>query len=424
MINSWDLNNGAKLVVEDIPYVKSAAMGVYIKIGARHEPPHLAGASHFLEHMLFKGTPSRTARDIAESMEGIGGQLNAFTSKEYTCVYARTLDEDIYTAMDIIFDMIFNSLLAARDLDTERNVIIEEINMYEDTPDELIHDVFARKFWEGHPMGNSILGSAESITAMNRDELIKYYKQYYVPANMVISLAGNIDVTKIRDYVESKLDSQTGPAPLFTPERRPGSMPFVNLVSKDVEQMQICLGVPGISYHDEDRYTQNVMNSILGGGMSSRLFQRLREELGLAYSVYSYPANYSDTGLFSIYIGTNPTRIDQFCTAFYEQMEQFVAKGVNEEEVRRTQKLMKSSISLGLESVMNRMTRLGKSVLMYDHITTPEEIIEKIYAVKPDMVQEMAQRIFKPELFSIAAIGDQEVLPLVEQEYQKYWGKK
>lgn len=424
MINRWNLGNGAQLVVEDLPYVKSAAVGVYIKIGSRHEPPHLAGASHFLEHMLFKGTEQRTAREIAETMEGMGGQLNAFTSKEYTCVYARTLDEDIYAAMDIVFDMVFNSQITKRDLDTERKVIIEEINMYEDTPDDLIHDVFARKFWDGHSMGNPILGSVQSITEMDRDEMFQYYQTNYVPANMVISVAGNIDGDRVRDYLGNKLASHKGTAPLFEKTKPQLNGPFMNLVAKDVEQMQICLGVPGLSYHEKERYTQNVMNSILGGGMSSRLFQRLREELGLAYSVYSYPASYSDTGLFSIYIGTSPARVDQFCGAFFEEMERFKKEGVSEEEVSRTQKLMKSSISLGLESVMNRMTRLGKAVLMYNNIVTPEEIIEKIYTVKPHMVQEMAERLFKPELFSIAAIGGEEHLPLVEKEYKQRWGKK
>ncbi len=423
MIESWKLGNGANLVVENIPYVKSAAIGVYIKSGSRYESPSLAGASHFIEHMLFKGTPQRTARDIAESMESMGGQLNAYTSKEHTCFYARTLDEDIFTAMDIIFDMVFNSLLAEKDLDVERQVIIEEINMYEDTPDELIHDVFARKFWEGHPVGNSILGSSGSIAAMDRDELFKYYQTYYVPANMIISVAGNVDITRVKDYIEEWLDRYGGSIPASSIQVPRFNKPFIQLVPKEVEQLQICLGVPGISYHDESRFTQNVMNSILGGGMSSRLFQKLREELGLAYSVYSYPANYSDTGLFSIYIGTSPANIDQFCSNLHDQIDQFVQQGVSEVEIGRTQKLMKSSISLGLESVMNRMTRLGKAIMMYGTIMSPEEIINRIYKVTPEMVQAMARDIFNGQHFSVAAIGNDSVLPSVEKEFSKWWGE-
>jgi predicted Zn-dependent peptidase len=424
VINNWTLSNGAKLVTEDIPYLKSAAIGVYIRVGSRNEVPKLAGASHFLEHMLFKGTPRRTARDIAEIMEGMGGQLNAFTSKEYTCIYARTLDEDIYSAGEIVFDMLFNSLLADKDLDTERNVVVEEINMYEDTPDELIHDLFARKFWDNHPLGGSILGSRESIQNMKRDDLFHYYKEYYVPANMVVSIAGNIDNQKIKDFVERQLELHRGPAPVVSQQEPATHTSFINLLPKELEQIQICLGVPGISYHDESRYTQNVMNSILGGGMSSRLFQRLREELGLAYSVYTYPSSYSDTGLYSIYIGTSSAKIGQFCSALNNEILHFISDSVSEEEINRTQKLMKSSISLGLESVMNRMTRLAKNIIMYDEIIPPEDVIERVYEVKPFMVKEMAERIFRPELFSLAAIGDKEVLPVIEQEFHKWWGNK
>jgi predicted Zn-dependent peptidase len=424
LIDNWILSTGAKLVVEDIPYLKSAAIGVYIRVGSRNETPNMAGASHFLEHMLFKGTSKRNAREIAESFESIGGQLNAFTSKEYTCVYARTLDEDLERAMEIVFDMLFDSQLNKKDLDTERNVVIEEINMYEDTPDELIHDVFARKFWEDHPMGSSILGTIDTISAMNRDELFQYYKKYYVPNNMIIAVAGNVDNYKVRDFIENALELYGNNIPDFKKENPVGGIPFISLVPKEVEQVQICLGVPGISYHDENRYTQNVMNSILGGGMSSRLFQKLREELGLAYSVYSYPSNYSDTGLYSIYIGTSPDKVGQFYAALYEQINDFVTHGVTADEITRTQKLMKSSISLGLESVMNRMTRLAKSMLMYDEIVTPEEIIERVYAVKPDMILNMARQIFKPERFSLAAIGDKDVLPVVGQEFQKWWGSR
>ncbi|MDD4803492.1 MAG: pitrilysin family protein, partial [Syntrophomonas sp.] len=259
---------------------------------------------------------------------------------------------------------------------------------------------------------------------MEQDKLIRFYKENYVPANMIISVAGHVDNQRIRDFIEQNLEPHKGELK-YTEQLKPSRSPaFINLVSKEVEQIQICLGVPGISYHDQDRYTQNVMNSILGGGMSSRLFQKLREELGLAYSVYSYPSNYSDTGLYSIYIGTGPGKVGQFCAAFNEQINDFLANGVSAEEISRTQKLMKSSISLGLESVMNRMTRIAKSMLMYGEIISPEEIIERVYAVNQDMIKEVSNRILKPEMFSIAAIGDKEVLPVVEQEFQKWWGNR
>ena len=422
MINSWKLNSGAKLVVEEIPYIKSVAVGVYIKVGSRNEIPAIAGASHFIEHMLFKGTNKRSARQIAETFEGMGGQLNAFTSKEYTGLYARTLDEDIYQAMEIIFDMIFSSKFSKKDFNTERGVVIEEINMYEDAPDDLIHDVFGQKFFSGHPLGFPILGTLETINNMERDTLRDYYHTHYQPDNMIFSVAGNVDANKIRDFIEKKCAEHTNkPLPDRLENPHPGTR-FIELVSKEVEQVQICLGVPGISYHSEERYTQNVLNSILGGGMSSRLFQSLREERGLAYSVYSYPSSYKDSGLYTIYIGTSPAKVPQFFEAFHEQLQELLDSGVSNDEIERTQKLMKSSIYLGMESVMNRMSRLAKSMLMYDAIQPTEEVIEKIYAVTPEMDNQYAARTLQPESFSLGAIGNNEVLPTVEKEFQKLWG--
>ncbi len=423
MINCWSLSSGGKLVVEEIPYLKSAAIGVYIKVGSRNESPDIAGASHFVEHMLFKGTEKRTAREIAETFEGMGGQLNAFTSKEYTGIYARTLDEDIYQAIEIVFDMLFHSHFNEKDFNTEREVVIEEINMYEDAPDELIHDVYAQKFFAGHPLGFPILGTLETITNMQRDVLFNYYRQHYLPANMVFAVAGNVDENKIREAIEKQTAQLIGKVVESILQIPEPTTSFINLLPKEVEQVQICLGVPGISYHSSDRYTQNVMNSILGGGMSSRLFQSLREERGLAYSVYSYSSSYVDAGLYTIYIGTGPGKVAQFYEALYEQLQEFVDKGVSSEEITRTQKLMKSSIFLGLESVMNRMTRIAKSLLMYDEIVAPEEVIERIYGVTADMVNDFARQMLKPESFSMAAIGDKQVLQSVEQEYLKWWGK-
>ncbi|MDD3023230.1 MAG: pitrilysin family protein [Syntrophomonadaceae bacterium] len=422
LISSWNLSKGSTLVVEEIPYLKSAAIGVYIKVGSRHERPNIAGASHFIEHMLFKGTPRRTAREIAEGFEKIGGQLNAFTSKEYTCIYARTLDEDIYIAMDIIFDMLFNSGFVSKDFNTEKEVIIEEINIYEDTPDDLIHDVFSRNLWKGHAMGSPILGTLDSVGSFDRQEIHDYYKACYVPANMVIALAGNIDKEKIKESIESYLESENK-GEVNLPQVKPSGMEsFVSMVEKDTEQVQLCIGVPGISYYNPERYTQNVMNSILGGGMSSRLFQSIREERGLAYSVYSFPANYSDTGAYSVCIGTGPTKVSTFFEALFKELDKFTRQGVSDEEVARTQQLIKSSMYLGLESVMNRMSRLGKSLLMYGELKSVEDVITDILAVNAGMVQDFASELLKKPNFSLAAIGPAEVLTEVEKEYRKWWG--
>lgn len=421
MINYWTLDNKAKLVVEEIPYLKSAAVGIYIKVGSRHESSQLSGGSHFIEHMLFKGTPRRSAREIAESFEGIGGQLNAYTSKEHTCVYARTLDENLQDGMDILFDMVFNSAFTERDFETEKGVVIEEINMYEDTPDDLIHDVFAQKLWQGHSMGSPILGTLDTVSGFNRDEIYNFYRQNYVPANMIIAVAGNVDSQKIKDQVEHHLQGkslQEVHLPQITPQP---SQPFTNMVVKDTEQVQICLGVPGISYYDERRFTQNIMNSILGGGLSSRLFQALREERGLAYSVYSSPSNYSDTGAFSIYVGTGPNKLSSFFEVLHQELDRFTREGVTDQEVQRTQQLVKSSMYMGLESVMNRMSRLGKALMMYDRIVTVEEVMERILKVNQDQVNQFATDLLHPKQFSLAAIGTEDALEVVEKEFRRWW---
>ncbi|MDD3853059.1 MAG: pitrilysin family protein [Syntrophomonadaceae bacterium] len=421
MINSWKLGSQAQLVIEEIPYVKSAAIGVFIKVGSRHETPEIAGGSHFIEHMLFKGTEQRNAREIAESFESIGGQLNAYTSKEYTCVYARTLDENIYTATEIIFDMLFNSVFEAKEFSTEKEVVIEEINMYEDNPDDLIHDVFAQKMWAGHTMGLPILGTLDSVTNFSRDNILDFYHKCYTPSNMVIAIAGNVETEKMRDKIEdilNKVSGQQVALPSLPPQQYNR---FTSLVEKDTEQVQICWGVPGLNYHDPGRYALNIMNSILGGGLSSRLFQSLREELGLAYSIYSSSSAYSDTGACSIYIGTGPGKIERCQEALYEQIMKFGQEGVTDIEVQRTQQMVKSSMYMGMESVMNRMSRLGKSILMYGRVIPIEEVMENVMKVKYDEVNQLAAKILVREKFSMAAIGTKEALSLAENEYTKHW---
>lgn len=421
MIYKWQEENSAKIIVEEIPYLRSAGIGVYIKVGSRHEPLELKGASHFLEHMLFKGTEKRTAREIAESFEEIGGQLNAFTSKEYTGIYARTLDEHIYMAIEIIFDMLFNSSINLKDINTEREVILEEINMYEDTPDELIHDLFAQKFWTGHPMGSPILGTPESLNEISRDDLYDYYKTYYNPSNMVIVVAGNVNALKIKEDIMKYLLNKKSIAVLADTVESIEQSAFIDFLPKTTEQVQICLGVPGISFHHQDRHTQMIMNSIFGGGLSSRLFQSIREELGLAYSVYSYPATYSDTGSFCIYAGTSPGKISTFFEALDTEIQKFITQGISEDELSRTKQLLKSSIYLGLESVMNRINRIAKSELIYNEIISPDQVIESIYKVEKEKVQEFAEGLLKKDLFSLVAIGSKEIEEEVSDEFNKRW---
>jgi len=421
MISYWTLSNGARVVVEEIPHVRSAAIGIYVGVGSRHETKGLKGASHFIEHMLFKGTSRLTARDIAEKFEGIGGQLNAYTSKEYTCVYARTLDENIDLAADIIFDMIFDSRFADKDFETEKGVVAEEINMNEDAPDDLIHDRFARSLWLDHPMGSPILGTMETVASFNRDDVYQFYKSAYIPSNMIIAVAGNVQALEIRDRIEGLLEKQNHSQVSFPYTKPKAYRSFMDLMEKDTEQVQICIGVQGISYNDESRYAMNVMNSIFGGGMSSRLFQKLREELGLAYSIYSYPSNYSDTGAYSIYIGTGRNKISSCFEALQRQMESLLSHGITGEELERTRRLIKSSMYLGLEGVMNRMSRLGKSIIMHNEIVSPEEAIDRVMQVEQEQIKDLAVRLLGNQTVSIAAIGPAGVMHEVEKQYRRFW---
>jgi predicted Zn-dependent peptidase len=417
----WNLNSKTKLVVQEIPYVKSVAIGIYIKVGSRHEPLHLTGASHFIEHMLFKGTEKRSARDIASSFERIGGQLNAYTGKEYTCLYARILDENMEMALEILLDMLFHSQFINKEFQTEKGVILEEINMSEDTPDDLVHEIFARQLWQGHTMGLPILGTTETVANFDRQEILDFYHQHYVPANMVVSIAGNIDREKVREIITAEMDKHKADLVDKPPVKAGYGENFIQLQAKETEQIQICVGVPGISYHDDLRFTQNVMNSILGGGMSSRLFQHLREEMGLAYSVFSYASNYSDTGSLAVYIGTSPGRIAETFQGLKQQLDDLCDKGVSEEEVVRTRQLIKSSMYLGMESVINHMTRNGKSVVMYDKVTPIDEVLEKILSVDDQMIKDLAVRSWQQQKVSLACVGPAEVLPQAEAEFKKWW---
>lgn len=421
MISYKKLASGARLVVEEIPYLRSCAIGIFVKVGSRDEADDESGLSHLIEHMLFKGTEKRTARDIAETFEEMGGQLNAYTAKEYTCYYARCLDENLPLALDVLFDMVLNSSFGQRELDTERGVIIEEINMYEDTPDDLIHDVFARVVWDGQALGRPILGTQDIIANISRQRIIDYYHKYYRPSNMVIAVAGNVEQPVVEDFVYSYIGQATSNCDQRIIER-PRISRGKRLLAKDTEQVYICIGQEGVSYHDPRRYAQNVMNNILGGGLSSRLFQSIREERGLAYSVYSYPTLFSDTGSFAIYAGVGAQRLEEFFSALKDEINLFVDKGVTPEEVTRTQTMIKTNTLLGLESVMNRMTRLGKSVLYYDQVIDTEEVLAEIMKVTPDMVREYATTVLDPSNFSLAAIAPEKTLAQVSNIFASDWG--
>lgn len=398
------LENNVHIITEDVPHVRSVAVGFWVDVGSRYEGPEVNGISHFIEHMLFKGTKNRTAKEIAEALDAVGGQLNAFTTKEYTCYYARVLDEHFDLAVELLSDMIFESKFDCEDIERERNVILEEIKMYEDAPDELVHDVFASSMWQGHALGRPIIGTAETIKNLSREQIIDFYRQHYNPGKMVVSVAGNI----VHDAVIERL-SRVFENKKSEPSKRsivsPAPSREIVCRGKETEQVHLCVGVPGLSLDHEKIYVFQIVNTILGGGISSRLFQEIREQRGLVYSVYSYHTSYHDTGLFCIYAGLSKHNIEEVLELIFKQVKDIQTKGLRNGELVRAKEQLKGNLYLSLENVSTRMSRLGKSQIYLGKIVTPEEVVSKVNAVTEDQVQELATEMLKPENFSLATIG-------------------
>lgn len=398
------LPNGVRIVTEEMPYVRSVSLGIWIAAGSRDENTRNNGAAHFIEHMMFKGTEKRSAKEIAETLDAVGGQLNAFTSKEYTCYYAKVLDEYFDISLDLLADMFFNSSFKEEEIEKEKNVIIEEIKMYEDTPDELVHDFFAKTIWKGHALGRPVIGTTNIIKKMSRQDLLDFRDKFYSPKSIVVAVAGNIK----HDAVVEKL------APLFGALNRrnkkrtytpPKPQSSVFFKKKEMEQLHLCVGTPGLALDDEKGYILHVMNSVLGGGLSSRLFQEIREERGLAYSVYSYHSSYRDAGLFSIYAGLSRNNLDKVISIIGNEMKSFRAEGITQQELVRAKQQLTGSMHLGLENVSSRMSRLGKSELCLNRVVTVDEAVERISAVTLDDIREMAEKFFMTENIVVSSIG-------------------
>lgn len=404
MIKNRILDNGIQLLTEDIPHVHSVAAGIWVNVGSRDESDQVAGVSHFIEHLLFKGTEKRTAKQIAESLDAVGGQLNAFTTKEYTCFYAKVLDEHFELALDVLSDMMFNSKFAEPDIDRERNVIVEEIKMYEDTPDELVHDVFANTIWNLHPLGRPIIGNAGIIKGLSRDNILQYLEKYYVTGNIVVTVAGNINHEFVAEKVNACIGLRKGG--LSTREMgSPKPHKEINCREKDTEQVHLCIGAPGLPLQHSQIYVFQLINTILGGGLSSRLFQEIREQRGLVYSVYSYHSSYHDAGLFCIYAGLSKENIVPTVEIIIKEIEDIRNNGVSQQELRRAKDQVKGNLLLSLESVNTRMSRLGKSQLYLGKVVSIEEIVRKIENVTTDDIVNLAGERLKPADFAIASVG-------------------
>ncbi|WP_243289829.1 pitrilysin family protein [Bacillus sp. FJAT-47783] len=408
MIKKYTCSNGVRIVLESIPTVRSVAIGVWIGTGSRNENEQNNGISHFLEHMFFKGTKTRSAREIAESFDSIGGQVNAFTSKEYTCYYAKVLDEHANFALDVLADMFFNSTFDEEELKKEKNVVLEEIKMYEDAPDDIVHDLLSKAVYGNHPLGYPILGTEETLQTFTGDTLRDYMNNYYTPDNVVISVAGNIDEPFIRDIEKYFGTYQTGHekkeyvAPIFLDQKLARK--------KDTEQAHLCIGFNGIQIGSEDIYSLIVLNNILGGSMSSRLFQEVREERGLAYSVFSYHSSYQDNGMLTIYGGTGSNQLDVLYETIHYTLNSLKNNGITEKELVNSKEQIKGNLMLSLESTNSRMSRNGKNELLLRSHRSLDEIVQLINNVNFDSVHRMIQQTFTDH-FAISLISPDGKLP-------------
>jgi predicted Zn-dependent peptidase len=405
-----ELATGERVISEKLPSVRSVAIGIWIGAGSRDETDAKAGASHFIEHMLFKGSQRYTAQEIAEIFDGLGGELNAATSREHTMVYARVADEHAQTALDVMTDMVFAP--SFEDLDSEREVVLEEIAMYDDTPQELVHDLFSEAVFGSHALGRPVIGTADVISTVTRRVLGSYHRQMYVGGNVVIAAAGNIEHNRLVRML-GRARSHQHPPKGKPRVRRPlvkAPPPGFRFARKETEQYHVCIGAPGIARSDRRRFAASLLDAILGGSASSRLFQEIREKRGMAYSVYSFASQYTDTGLIGIYLGTREENLGPCLEIAAEQAADIAAGNLKPAELLRAKENLKGRIMLSMESTSNRMSRLGKSLITDTELLSVDRIIAEIEAVDADEVAELAGLLLAPEKLSIAGIGSNERL--------------
>jgi predicted Zn-dependent peptidase len=401
------LPSGVRVVTEAMPHVRSVTVGFWVGVGSRDERGPVAGASHFLEHLLFKGTRRRSARQLAEEMDAVGGEMNAFTSKEYTCFHAHCLDRDLPLAVDLLGDMITSALIRGADVDGEREVVLEEIRMHLDTPDDLVHSVFTQAYFGDHPLGREVLGSEESITGITRDQVYRYYKRHYVPANLVVAIAGNVDHAQAVEVVAAALEPLAPSGREATIRRAAphgGRGPYVRVVPRPTEQAHLVLGGRGLDRSSAQRYAAGVLNQAFGGGMSSRLFQEVREQRGLAYSVYSYHGMHVDAGTFAIYAGTGPARLVEVLEVVRAELIKALEDGLTDAELERSRGHLAGSLVLSLEDTGSRMTRLGNALVTGSPLLSLDQTIAAVEAVTAEDVRRVVQLLLGGP-FTLAVVG-------------------
>ncbi len=398
------LSNGVRVITEAMSSVRSASIGLWVDVGSSAEPPHLRGISHMVEHMLFKGTQRRSAREIAEALDSVGGDLNAFTDKETTCYYAKVIDRHVPLAIDVLSDMLAHSLFDPEELRKERNVVLEEIKMYEDAPDDLVHEVFSQQLWEGSDLGAPTIGFPETVGALESSDLRAHLAAHYAPNAVVLCAAGNVDHDEIVALAERALGAQTGTAALPAAQA-PAVRHALVRRSKEIEQVHLVLGGACVSARDERRFALSVAQTILGGGMSSRLFQEVREKRGLVYTITAYGSTYREAGSLAVYAGTSLKNAQPCIDTILDEVDRLASVPVAAEELRLAKEHLKGSMTLGLESTSSRMMRLGRQELVHGREIPQEEIEARIDAVTAEGVLEIANLAFAPQRRSLALVG-------------------
>jgi predicted Zn-dependent peptidase len=410
------LPNGLRIVTETLPSVRSATFGIWAHVGSRDETPTLNGATHYLEHLLFKGTRKRSALDISATIDAVGGEMNAFTAKEFTCYYARVLDTDLPLAIDVVCDMLTGSLILDSDVDAERGVILEEIAMTEDDPGDVVHDLFAQTMFGDTPLGRPVLGTVDTINALGREQIARFYKKHYDPTHLVVAAAGNVDhatvVRQVRRAFEraGALNGTAGPIAPREGRRTIRTAGRVELLGRKTEQAHVVLGMPGLARTDDRRWALGVLNTALGGGMSSRLFQEVREKRGLAYSVYSYTSGFADCGLFGVYAGCRPSQVHDVLRICRDELDKVASDGLTDEEIGRAIGQLSGSTVLGLEDTGALMNRIGKSELCWGTQMSVDDMLGRIAAVTPDEVRAVARDVLeqRPSLSVIGPLKDKQ----------------
>lgn len=413
MYNLFKLDNGLRVVVENIEYVNSISVGLWVENGSRNEDKANNGISHFIEHMFFKGTENRTALQIAECIEDVGGQINAFTGKEATCFYVKALDCYLELSLDVISDMLFNSKFLPEDIEKEKGVVVEEINMSEDSPEDVLSDLHSTAIWGDDAISLPILGTENTVKSFTRDQILKYISSYYIPENSVISISGKFDPETIEKLVEKYFGNWNSKNKKVTKYSKPEILSNNLFKKKSIEQLHISIGIPGIETGSEDLYSLLLLSNVFGGGASSILFQKIREEKGLCYSIYSYISAFMNTGVVNIYTSLNPKYAADAINMIKEQINKFVQTGISDDKLIKAKEQLKGSYILGLESTSSRMFNNGKSVLFLNKIKTPTDLIEKINRIDRPKLDEVMQKTFAHGIINSSFVGENVDMPLL-----------